>query len=321
VVDECPPQNFNPPLIERDAPLLVQVRKIFSAPFSLFIHPPTMSGTHVSSSVVEATSPSSSGTGGNPLESIPMMSTLPPLSFIGPTPSKPFYFDSLIWGMPVMSSSPFVSLPSVYTPIPSILIPTFRSSSSGGLSFGFIMGGGIPSTSTIPMSGPVFSRTSSPFEWNMSSGFGVVPSQSGGNNTSGVFNFPWVRTPFLGGTSLGGNFSPWGGFPFVTTSSLGGFFPGTDFRNVFPGGSTFTPEGIFGSRSSHDLGGDTIPVGTSSSGSPQPYSSNNIGGPQSPYGTTETSPPSQYSFSLLPFLAMLDLLDSSLMVLIKLVDG
>jgi hypothetical protein len=75
VVDERPPQNFNPPLTEPNAPLLVQVREIFSAPFSLFSHPPTMSGTSVSSSVVEATSPSSSGTGGNPLGSIPVMST------------------------------------------------------------------------------------------------------------------------------------------------------------------------------------------------------------------------------------------------------
>jgi len=53
VVDESPPQNFNPPLIEPDAPLLVQVREIFSAPFSLFSHPPKILGTSVSSSVVE----------------------------------------------------------------------------------------------------------------------------------------------------------------------------------------------------------------------------------------------------------------------------
>jgi hypothetical protein len=57
----------------------------------------------------------------------------------------------------------------------------------------------------------------------------------------GGFNFPWVSTPFPGGTSLGGKFSPWGGFPFVNTSGPGGFFPGTNFGNVFPGGSTFTP--------------------------------------------------------------------------------
>jgi hypothetical protein len=67
VVDEHPPQNFNPPLTEPDTPLLVQVREIFSEPFSLFSHPPTMSGPSVSSSVVEPMSPSSSGTGGNPL--------------------------------------------------------------------------------------------------------------------------------------------------------------------------------------------------------------------------------------------------------------
>jgi hypothetical protein len=42
VVDEHPPPNFNPPLTEPDAPILVQVREIFSEPFSLFSHPPTM---------------------------------------------------------------------------------------------------------------------------------------------------------------------------------------------------------------------------------------------------------------------------------------
>jgi hypothetical protein len=64
VVDEHPPQNFNPPLTEPNTPILVQVREIFSEPFSLFTHPPTMSGPSVSSSVAEPTSPSSSGTGG-----------------------------------------------------------------------------------------------------------------------------------------------------------------------------------------------------------------------------------------------------------------
>jgi hypothetical protein len=103
-----------------------------------------------------------------------------------------------------VSPYPSVILPSVSTPIPSILTPTFGSSSSGGASFGFNMGGRILSTSTISMSNLVSSGTSSPFGWNMSSGFGVVPSQAGGRSTSGGFNFLLVS----GGTSMGGNVSP-----------------------------------------------------------------------------------------------------------------
>jgi hypothetical protein len=83
----------------------------------------------------------------------------------------------------------------------------------------------------------------------------------------------------------------------LTHHGPGGFFPGTNFGNVFPGGSTFPPRGnplggIFGSRSSHALGGATILVGTHSSGAPQPSNSTNIGGPQGPSGTINTSPPS-----------------------------
>jgi hypothetical protein len=53
VVGEHPPPNFNPPLTKLDTSLLVQVREIFSEPFSLFSHPPTMLGPSVSSSVSE----------------------------------------------------------------------------------------------------------------------------------------------------------------------------------------------------------------------------------------------------------------------------
>jgi len=53
VVYEGTPTNFNPPLTNRDEPLLVQVREIFSDPFYLFSHPPTMLGPSVSSSVSE----------------------------------------------------------------------------------------------------------------------------------------------------------------------------------------------------------------------------------------------------------------------------
>jgi hypothetical protein len=107
------------------------------------------------------------------------MSTLPPLSSIRPTPSIPFYFSFSIWVMPTMSSSPSASLPNASTPNPSIMMPTFGSSSSQGMSFGFNMGSGIPSTSTIPMRDSVSYGTSSHFRWNMSSGFGPFPSQIG----------------------------------------------------------------------------------------------------------------------------------------------
>jgi hypothetical protein len=68
---EHPPPNFNPPLIEPDTPLLVQVREIFSEPFYLFSHPPTMLGPSVSSSVSESMSAYSSGSRRNPLKGIP----------------------------------------------------------------------------------------------------------------------------------------------------------------------------------------------------------------------------------------------------------
>jgi hypothetical protein len=85
VVDKIPPPNFNPPLIDLEAPILIQVREFFSEPFSLFSNPHTMSRLSVSSSVVDPSSPFVSGTKG-----IPTMSTLPSLSTIGPTPSVLF---------------------------------------------------------------------------------------------------------------------------------------------------------------------------------------------------------------------------------------
>jgi len=91
VVEECPPQNLNPPLTEPDAPLLVQVREYFSDPFSLFCHPPTMSRTSVAFSVVEPSSPYLSGTMG-----IHVISTLTSLSSIRPTSSMPFYIGPSI---------------------------------------------------------------------------------------------------------------------------------------------------------------------------------------------------------------------------------
>jgi hypothetical protein len=89
-----------------------------------------------------------------------------------------------------VSSFPSLSLLRISTPILSIPIPTFGFYSGGGLSLGFIMGSGIPFTSTIPMSGMVSPNASSPFGWNIPSGFGVVPSQARGNNTSRGFKFP-----------------------------------------------------------------------------------------------------------------------------------
>jgi hypothetical protein len=120
VVDEGPPTNFNPPLTERDTPILVEAREIFSDPLSFFSHPPTMSGPNVSSSVAEPTIPSSSGTGGNPLGGISVMSTLPPLISIRPTLFIPFYIGPLIPGTPTVSSFPSINFPSISTPIPSV---------------------------------------------------------------------------------------------------------------------------------------------------------------------------------------------------------
>jgi hypothetical protein len=41
VVDESPPPHFNPPLTGPNDPILVQVRDLFSEPFSLFSDPHT----------------------------------------------------------------------------------------------------------------------------------------------------------------------------------------------------------------------------------------------------------------------------------------
>jgi hypothetical protein len=207
-----------------------------------------------------------------------------------------------------MSSFPSISIPSDPIPIPLFLMPTFGSSSSGGPSLGFSMGGGIHSTSTNPMRNSTSSSVSVPFGWNISSGFGVVPSYNGGSGMLEGFKFPWINTPFPGGTSLGGKFSPWDGFTFVNTFGPGGFFPETNFGNVFPVESTFTPRGTFGFGSSHAHESATIPRGTHSLRATQPSNSTNIVRPLGPSSTTETSPTSQYSFShtLFPFLAMLE---------------
>jgi hypothetical protein len=91
------------------------------------------------------------------------------------------------------------------------------------------MGGGNPSTSTNPMTNLTSSGVGVPFGWNISSGFGAIPSQSRGSSMLEGFIFPWVSTLFPGGPSLRGNFSSWGGFPFVNTSGPGDFFLKTNF--------------------------------------------------------------------------------------------
>jgi hypothetical protein len=48
-----------------------------------------------------------------------------------------------------------------------------------GSSLGFIMGGGVPSTSTILMRDPTSSGVVLPFGWNIPSGFRAFPSQYG----------------------------------------------------------------------------------------------------------------------------------------------
>jgi hypothetical protein len=135
-----------------------------------------------------------------------MMPTLTTLSSIGSTLSMPFSMSLSIWVTLAMSSFPFVSIPSVPMPIPSIMIPTYGSSSSGWLSLGFNMGSGTPSTFTNPMSALPLLGVGLPFGWNISSSFEPVPSQAGVSSIFRGFNFSWVKTPFPGGTSLGGNF-------------------------------------------------------------------------------------------------------------------
>jgi hypothetical protein len=221
VVEKGPPPNFNPPLTKIDTPMLIQVRELLSEPFSLFIHPPTMSRLSVMSSVVDPSIPFSSGTRGKPFKGIPEMSTFPSLNTIGPTPSMSFSIGPLIWGTSVVSSFTSIGIPSIPMPIPSILMPTYRSFSNGGSSLVFSMGGGNPSISTNSTSGVTLSSVVVTFGWNIFSVFGVFPSQDGGSSTSGGLNFPWVNTPFSGGPSLGGNFSQWGCFLFVNTSCPG----------------------------------------------------------------------------------------------------
>jgi hypothetical protein len=106
-----------------------------------------------------------------------------------------------IWGTPIVSSFHFAHIPIIPMPILSITMPMSGFPSSGGPSLGFNMGSGIPSTSTIPMSGPVTSSANFPFRWNIPSGFGTVPSQCGGSNAFGGFSFHGLAP-----LSLGGNF-------------------------------------------------------------------------------------------------------------------
>jgi hypothetical protein len=96
-----------------------------------------------------------------------------------------------------MSYFPSISLLSVPTPIPSILKHLTISSSSGGVDHGFSMGGRIPSTSTIPMSGSMLSGVSLPFGWNILSGFGAIPSQVGIFSTSGRLISHWLAHHFM----------------------------------------------------------------------------------------------------------------------------
>jgi hypothetical protein len=98
-----------------------------------------------------------------------------------------------------MSSYPSISIPSVPIQIPYTSMPTSILFSSGGLSFGFIMGSGDPSTSAYPMCGPTSSGAGVTFVWSMPSGFWVFFSHPGRNNTSISFPFPWVNTPFPSG--------------------------------------------------------------------------------------------------------------------------
>jgi hypothetical protein len=87
------------------------------------------------------------------------------------------------------------------------------------------MGGGIPSTYSIPMSDLTFSSVGFPFGWNIHSGFGTIPSYYMGSNVLGGFNFWWVSTHFPGGTPPRGKFSQLGGYIFIHTFGPKGSSP------------------------------------------------------------------------------------------------
>jgi hypothetical protein len=197
-----------------------------------------MLGLSVSSILAEPSNPSSSGN-----EGIPIMSSLPSLTVVGPTPSIPFTMGHSIWGTLSLSNFLSISIPNIPTSIPSIMILTYRYFSIGGLSLGFCMGGGIPSTSTIPMRGLTLLGVGVDFGWNIPSSFGAIINHPRGNSMSGGFKFRSVRRPFPGGTSLGGEFSHWGGFGFINTSVYRGFFSRNNFGNAFLIGSIYIPGG------------------------------------------------------------------------------
>jgi hypothetical protein len=197
VVNESPPQKFNPPLTDLQAPIHVQASEHFSAPLFLFSDPPNVSGHSVSSSVVDLSIPSTKGTGG-----ILVMSKLNYIRTIVPTPFIHFSTHPSMWGTMVVSAFPSISIPSDHIHIPSIFSSYFEYFSSGGPSLDFIMGGGIPSTSTIHMSSMTSSSVGVPFGWNILSGFGVVSSEVGATTMLGGFKFPWFRTPFPRGRPL-----------------------------------------------------------------------------------------------------------------------
>jgi hypothetical protein len=139
--------------------------------------------------------------------------------------------------MSVVSSTPSISIPSIPMPIPSM--PTSIFFSSGGMSFGFNMGSGAPSTSTNPMSGQHHQCVVYLLGGVCLVVLGLFLVNLGVVVLLEDFLFHGLAHLSLGGTSLGGNW----GFPFVNTSGPGGFFLGTNFGNIFPGGSTFSPWG------------------------------------------------------------------------------
>jgi hypothetical protein len=87
VVDEIPPPNFNPPLTGPFDPVLLRVGEHFSEPFSLFNNPHMMFGMSDSSSKGVPTTSSSSV-----MKNTLVMSSLPSIKVVGPTPYMPSAF-------------------------------------------------------------------------------------------------------------------------------------------------------------------------------------------------------------------------------------
>lgn len=183
------------------------------------------------------------------------MSSLPPINAIGPTNAMPSTSRLSIWGMPLVTSFPSTSVPSVSTPITLVSMPTSRFVFSWGKILGSNGGGGFPPSSGIPIGSPAMPNAKFPFGWNVHVGSGAAPSNAGGSNAFGGYNVPWNSHTLRGMRNLGGN-------------------------NAFR--SAYVPGGTHGPGGSHAFRSFFVPRGNPSGGnnpfgSPYAFGSYNMG--------------------------------------------